>query len=923
MARPTTHRVLNAALLSAVLLAACGNPSEAEQIASAQQSMDKKDLPAAIIQLKGVLQKQPDSERARLLLGRALLDSGDPSAGLVELTKAQELGAADNDVVPAIARAMLLLGDDARVVAQFGETRLSEPTAAADLFTTVATAHTVKGDLDKAQAALARAQQMAPDYAPAAVLKARLTAATNDFDGALALLGQILAKGDPGGHAAQLKGDVLWQGKKDLAGALEAYRAVVAAHPNAVGAHTAIITILGSQGKADEAKAQIEALKKALPNHPESLFFSAQLAFADKDYKRSRELTDRLLKGMPDNPRVLELAGAAEYALGHHAQAEAFLSKALKVAPGLTLSRRLLAQTYLRSNQPNKVVELMRPVIEGKDPDGASLALAAEAWGQMGDTRQADATFALAAKAAPGDSRVRTSAALAQLARGDANAAIGQLEAIAAEDKGTRADIALISARMRQNDSAGALKAIEGLQQKTPERPLAPHLRGRVLLAQRDLAGAAKAFEAALAKDPAYFPSIASLAAMELTAGKPELARQRFESAAKADPKRHEPWLALAELSARQGSPSEEVQRYLRKAVAANAGEPAPHLALINHLIASGDGAGALAAAREASAAMPLNLDVLEALGRSQQAAKDPVQAMATYRQLLVQRPTDPYAHLRLSDALSSNGDFEGARRSINKALELSPNLLVAKRALVTLAMLEKKPDEALAITREMQRRNPKDAVAFGLEGDLQLARKDWDAAVAAYRQSLQLDRNTEAAVRLHATLRAGGKAAEADRLVAEWLKERPGDAAFRFHLGDMALANDEAKAEAHYRAVLEMQPRNALAMNNVAWLMVKQGRPGAAEMARKAHELFPGRPQIMDTLAQALAAERKLPQAIEMQRAAIERAPGDPQLKLNLAKLLITSGDKAAARAELEDIARLGDRFRGQAEVGAMLKAL
>lgn len=78
-----------------------------------------------------------------------------------------------------------------------------------------------------------------------------------------------------------------------------------------------------------------------------------------------------------------------------------------------------------------------------------------------------------------------------------------------------------------------------------------------------------------------------------------------------------------------------------------------------------------------------------------------------------------------------------------------------------------------------------------------------------------------------------------------------------------------------------------------------------------------------MDTLATALAADNKLPLAVETQKAAIARSPGDPSLKLNLAKLLIKSGEKAYARAELEDLAKLGDKFRGQAEVAALLKSL
>jgi hypothetical protein len=43
----------------------------------------------------------------------------------------------------------------------------------------------------------------------------------------------------------------------------------------------------------------------------------------------------------------------------------------------------------------------------------------------------------------------------------------------------------------------------------------------------------------------------------------------------------------------------------------------------------------------------------------------------------------------------------------------------------------------------------------------------------------------------------------------------------------------------------------------------------------------------------------------------------------MNLAKIYIKSGDKARAQAELETLAKLGDRFPAQAEVTAMLGSL
>jgi Flp pilus assembly protein TadD len=268
--------------------------------------------------------------------------------------------------------------------------------------------------------------------------------------------------------------------------------------------------------------------------------------------------------------------------------------------------------------------------------------------------------------------------------------------------------------------------------------------------------------------------------------------------------------------------------------------------------------------------------------------------------------------------------DYAAARRALEDALKLRPGFTPALRTLMTVAMRENKPQEAIALAREIQKAEPKDPGGFLLEGDVETVRRNHDQAAAAYRKALDVRKLTDIAMRLHMTLLAAGRPAEADKLAADWNRGNPNDAAFRFYEGDVALQRgDFAAAEAHYRAVLASQPRNALALNNVAYLLVKQGKPGALDLATKANELLPGRPQMMDTLALALAADKKLPQAIEVQKSAISRAPNDPSLKLTLARLLIQSGDKAYARAELEDLAKLGSRFRDQAEVGKLLATL
>ncbi len=917
----------SAALALAALLAlpGCGGESEADLVTSGREFLEKNDTKAAQIQLKNALGKNPNSAEARLLLGRALLQGGDPVAAVVELRKAQELKAPDDELLPDLARAMMLTGEESRIVAQFADVRLRTPDASADLMTTVAAAHLLDKDVEKARNALRIALLAKPMYGPAVTLQARVRASDGDLDGALFLLDELLAREPGNDRAAVLKAEVQRRGKDDPEAAMATLRKAVEHRADSFVARSAMVAALLQQGQADEARQQFAELRKVAPSHPDTLLYEAQFAFRDEDYRRVREIADRVLKLMPENLRALELAGAAEFRQRNWLQAEAYLGRALKVAPERLLSRQMLAQAYLRSALPDKAVEILRPVTEGSEADGNSLAMMGEAYLQIGDARRADAMFRQASRAAPDNTRVRTSVALAQLTRGDPSpAAMKELEAIAAVDSGTRADLALVSAHMRNRNTAAALKAIDALEEKTPDRPLAQHLRGRVLLAQNDIPGATRAFEAALAKDAQHFPSVASLAAIDLSAGRADSARQRFEALLQADPRNHQAALSLAGLAGRTGATPEEVTRLNRRAVEVGAGVPATHLALVNQLLATGQLQPALVAAQAAVAALPNDLVLLDALGRAQLASGDGQQALSTFRRLAGLQPSNPVHHVRMADVHMTTQDHAAATRSLRQALELQPDLLPAQRGLAAIALLDKRPQQALAIAREIQTKHPNDAAGWALEGDIEASQRRWEPAATAYRGALKRREGVEAAIKLHSVLASSGKTAEAARWADQWQREHTTDAAFPYYLGDVALAHGrQAEAEAHYRRVLAITPHNALAMNNVAWLLVQQRKPGALPLAERANELLPGRAPLLDTLAAAQAAENQVKKAIETQKRAITRAPQDPSLKLHLAKLLLQDNQRPQARAELEDLARLGDRYDGQTEVAALLKSL
>jgi putative PEP-CTERM system TPR-repeat lipoprotein len=925
--RSTSPRRLAALILSAAVLATlggCGSESEGELIASAKSYIEKKDNKAAIIQLKAALQKQPQSPEARFLLGQTLFKSGDVAAAVVELEKAHDLKHPDDEVLPVLAAALMATGQAKKVTDLYSRVTLADPKAGAELKATVASAFNAQGLRERSQAATDMALQLDPANPKARLLQARQVATQGDITKALSLVDALLADDPQRPEAHQLKGELLWLGKGDLPGAAQAFRATLAADPKFISAHASLIAVLLQQRDTTAFRAQVAELKKVLPNHPETRFYDTQLALMDKDLKRAGEGAQQLLRVLPDNFRVLQLAGAIEFQSGSLLLAENHLAKALQLAPNLPLARRVLAETHLRSGQPAKALATLQPALEQPQPGAEVLALAAEAHLQLGDAAKAESYFTQAAKLNPSDAKVQTALALTQISKGNAEGGFAQLETLASTDPGTYADLALISARLRKNDLDGALKAIDRLQAKQADKALPHQLRGRVLAQRKDFAGARASFDKALAIDPVYFPAVAGLAGLDIAEKKPEDALKRFEALLAREPKNYRALLAVAELKQRSGAKPEDVATLLADAVKANPTEAAPRLLQIDHHLAQKNVKAAREAAEDAVSVVPDNVPLLDALGRALLASGDVQQAITAFRKAAAAQPNRPQPQLRLADAYVAAKDLPAAAQSLRRALELSPRLLAAQRGLVQVALADKRPADALAMARTVQKERPTEAIGWLLETDVHTSQRAFDPAITSMRGALERGKTTDHAIRLHAMYAIAGRNADADRFAAVWTKEQPKDARFIFHLGSMAMdQKDYAGAEARYRQVLALSPDQPLALNNVAWLMVQQGKPGAVAYAEKAQKLLPEQASVMDTLASALAADNQLPLAIEWQRKAVLKAPNNPGYQLGLAKLLIKSGDKTAARGQLEQLGKLGDKFAAQAEVTQLLGSL
>jgi putative PEP-CTERM system TPR-repeat lipoprotein len=917
-------RPLAVAALSALLLAGCGKDKPEALAESAKEFIAKKDYKAATIQLRNALQQQPENGQARLLLGRVMLATGDYANAEKELRKALEYRVSPDVVYPELLKAMLRQGDPKKVVTEFAGKHLSDPAAEAAFQSDVGMAYMGLGQGDEAKAAFDAALKAKPGFALARIGEAMLMAQARDLDGAARVVDEVLAQNPGLPEALTLKAD-LALAKADTDTAVKLYDEAVRAQPTNLQARMAMATLLIRQRKFDQAQIAIADMKKAAPKDVRVSYLEGLLAYGQGDAKKTRDAALQVLKVAPNHVPSLYLAGAADLQLGAPESAVEHLRKVVAAAPRNTDARRMLTMALLRAGQAEKARDVLEPALKEAPKDPRLLQLAGEVALGSHDLLKAAQYYERATAVDKDNATARTRLGQVRLAAGDVDRALGDLETASESDAGKyQADLALISAHLRARDFDKALQAVAVLEKKQPNNPLTYNVKGIVQVNKRDVKGARASFAKAVELKPDYLPAVLNLAKLDIYEKNPQAARARFETIVAAQPKNEGALLGLAEVLAQSGAPAKEIVATIERAIAANTGSVSARVALVNYHLRNRDYKAAIDAAQAAVAIAPNDPRLVELLGNAQLAAGETNQAIATFNKLVSMRPDAPEPLVRLAGAQFAARDYPASIAALRKALAMKPDLVEVRRQIGVILAASGKMDEAFAEARAIQKDFPKQAAGFVLEADLYAAQKKWGAAANAFREAQKREPLPGVAVRQVTMLEEDGKPAEATAVATKWMKDNPKDVVMRSFLGERALRKKDYKeAMKYFKEVVDLQPENAIFLNNLAWTAHALGDPAALGYAEKAYSLAPGTPAVLDTYGWILLKKGDTKRAIELLSDAAGRAPKAAEIRLHLAQAYIADGNKAGAKKELEGIMQLGAELPQRAEAEQLLKKL
>jgi putative PEP-CTERM system TPR-repeat lipoprotein len=641
-----------------------------------------------------------------------------------------------------------------------------------------------------------------------------------------------------------------------------------------------------------------------------------RVAIADAEKRAQAVATE-----FPNNVDALNTLAMTELRLGKPEEAAGHLEQALARLPGDLESSALLMRAKLSQGDARGAEEALQQCFV-KSPQSAEVALVMGRFYLVTHrSRQAEEQFRRAIRIDP-----KYGAALMDLAmtlfhagrKDEAGPVFKQIAGL--PDKSYQPVYAIFLLETGQRDAAIAeleRLAKEDSSDRTARTRLVKMylLAGRHEDAQRLLAGV-------LNKNPKDAEALLQRSELSLDAGNYRDAQNDLNLVLRYRPESAEPHMLLARLFEAQGHTLNQRQE-LAEALRLDPSRMAARLDLARLLIASKGAAAALEILHQApdaqKRAVPLIVQsnwALMDLGRRDEARKGIAEGLQLARspELLVQ------------DALVKMDakDYRGAHTSLDSVLKQNAEDVPALRALVKLYGLQNQPAAALGTLREYAARHANSAPIQNLLGELLLAAGQSAQARAAFTAAQAADPRFRPARLALARLDVSeGKLESAHHALADLLAGNRNDPELWLYMGWLAnLEKDYPRALAYYRRVVDADPANIVALNNLAYLLAAQNErfDEALKYAQQVKELAPDNKGVDDTIGWIMYRKGLYRSAVQyLESAAAGQA--DPVIRYHLGMAYWKVGDRRGEptlRAALKSAPDLPEARMAQQLLGA-----
>jgi Flp pilus assembly protein TadD len=680
-------------------------------------------------------------------------------------------------------------------------------------------------------------------------------------------------------------------------------RYAAAAVPNDANAHYRLGL---SYLRLSQARPAVNEFKRTLELDPANADAQLKLSLlyasagGSELVREAEARTKALVAASPNNTDALQALAIAEFRLGEQESAFHHLEAAIERAPQELRPSVSLARLKLKTGDAAGGESVLRQAVDRDPNSAAAVVVLGMYYAAEKKAPEAEAAFRRALELSPAaggkddaKGRVAREGALLQLAQllmSDKNKLqplIVEMEEFSASHPDDRAvRTRLIQAYNASGREADAAQYLSRIIQKNPKDAEALEQRaewevrrGYTVEAERDLTQA-------LQFRPDAAPIHFLIAAVAQAKGEVQNERRELLEAIRLSPTMLAARIALADAYLRDKDPKaaldaldrapEQVKALPRFQVARNA--------------------------------------VLLAAGKYGEAEKSLDAGLAS-------KPT-PALRMQKAALLFGNKHFDEARGAYRQVLALSPENIAALQGIAQTYAAQGQREAALKTIAEAARENPQSADRALLLANWQVITGKRDEARASLLHAQQLDPKREQVAWALARLDfVEGRLPEARKEATAAIEANPMAVPPRQVLAQVEMVENKPAAVAQYRKILELAPRDLLALNNLAFLLADDPHQldEAVRSAEDVVRLAPNVAAYQDTLGWLYYRRGTYQEAVRHLREAVEKEP-TPRHKYHLAMSYFRFGKSDLGKKEFEEASHLDPALPERVEAERLL---
>jgi putative PEP-CTERM system TPR-repeat lipoprotein len=663
-----------------------------------------------------------------------------------------------------------------------------------------------------------------------------------------------------------------------------------------------IIQLLFHLKRLDESEVYLKRMEAKFKNNPFIAYLSGLYSYLKQDYQSAAGKLTRAYTAMPNHLQTILLLGATHFSENNLEQANLLLTRYVNEVPTHLQARKLLGEIKLRLDKPQEVLALLE-TDGAENNDQQILTMIGLAASQSGEYSKGVEYLKKAVRANPGDTRIREELAKLYINHGEFDEAISELGGKWVGES-TRRDSLLIYSYIQKQDFDSARKLSDQILSRG-KTPGDLYLRAMIELNSGNRSHARRYLTEAVNGNSDFVPGQLALARMDLEDGRLSEGGDRLNLVLANEPDNVNAMVLLAQISERSGS-RDDALIWLEKAVETDKDTWLPRVILARYHLRRKDPQKAAVYLDSKTLRESNNPAVTTLLAALEQQTGDYNAAESTIKKLLDKNPRSETAYLQLADLQYRQGEIAAARMTLQTLQKEIPTSLKGMLISYKLEMKERNYQQVESIVKQLQDNQKTKLLGVTLEAKYFAAKGDLEKAISSLENYVSPKAPFILVQQLSDLYVNNNESNNAIKLLNKWGKSNKENNQVQLALAIIYQKTGEINSALKlYSELLETEPRNIVALNNLALLKFDQNPKYALEHAKRAYEITGNATHsVVDTYAWLTHRSGDTATALKILTPIVDSA-SDPSILYHFAVMLAKSDKESKAREVLVTITK------------------